>query len=142
MSEHLPWLYYAWRVVRFELPLFFEPLEPLQHLSICSKYMQNNLNLTIICYFLDRDLMRSHNLVSIPITKTLDPAMLWVFALLIYMTTTNKLSNVSLKVLSSNIISKNNMADHWNNFTKRLKTTIHFTSIIVLDSYTSTQSYI
>lgn len=86
--------------------------------------------------------MRSHNLVSIPITKTLDPAMLWVFALLIYMTTTNKLSNVSLKVLSSNIISKNNMADHWNNFTKRLKTTIHFTSIIVLDSYTSTQSYI
>lgn len=78
--------------------------------------------------------MRSHNLVSIPITKTLDPAMLWVFALLIYMTTTNKLSNVSLKVLSSNIISKNNMAD--------LKNTIHFTSIIVLDSYTSTQSYI
>jgi len=45
--------------------------------------MQNHLNLTIICYFLDRDLMHSHNLVSIPITKTLDPAMLWVFALLI-----------------------------------------------------------
>jgi len=51
--------------------------------TICSKYMQNHLNLTIICYFLDRDLMHSHNLVSIPITKTLDPAMLWVFALLI-----------------------------------------------------------
>lgn len=88
--------------------------------------MQNHLKLTIICYFLDRDLMHSHNLVSIPITKTLDPAMLWV---------TDKLSNLSLKVL--NTISKKNMADHRNNFTKRLKTDyirLHF-------NYSSWYSY-
>ena len=36
-----------------------------------------------IYYFLYRDVMHSHNLVYIPITKTLDHAMLWVSPLII-----------------------------------------------------------
>ena len=41
-------------IPQFEFPLFlnfFEALVPLQHNSICFKFMQNHLNLTIICYF-------------------------------------------------------------------------------------------